>query len=806
MTRASFVTRYTQWLNRRRTFVLLLAVLISIVSIALTAKLELRADFSHLLPPETRSVKDLEALKARIDVPGTVFVVIEHESSTLREQAATNIASELKANAGKLIASVTLDRGNIARFAWKHRFLYAELSDLEKAEQALRDQIARSKLKASPFFIDLEDEEEDTERSELDNLHERLDEAKAAANTPEPFISEDGTLQLLIIETSFGASKLGKGKRLMAIIDRAVTKARSVVGPALHVGLTGNVTTTIHEQRSILRGMLMAAGITVVLSAMALLFFYRSFWAVAAELVALSVGSLMAFGLAEVFIGHLNLATAFLAAIVVGNGINPGLILLARYQEEQRKGHEGGEALQGAILGAFPGTVTASATASVAYASLIITDFRGFRHFGLIGGIGMLTCWLAAFTVLPALLLSLESRGRLPITQQPALGQWIRSLASRRPERTMFLAALLVVASSIAACLYVYSQPLEEDWRNLRSTGTEVMQARTWNRRITNEIGGGHNQNISGRFAVLARDAAQARQVELLLLQGNMDPKAPLFAFVRTIDSLLPVEQERKLAVLGEIRTLIDENGLGGAEEDEADLRPPDEITLLRAADIPAAIAGAFVEKDGRRGRIVVAASSSQYDTWNVRHQVNFAYRVREIELPAGTKLGGQAFVFSDILTSMEHDGPIATLVAILASALLVLVMFGGKRYAWIVLASTACGIVGMVALVSIFGIKVNFLDFIALPITIGIGIDYAANMAARHRQEPSLSAKGVLSSTGAAVVICSFTTTVGYGSLLLSDNAGIRSFGLAAVLGEIACLSFALILVPTLLCRRVSS
>ena len=30
---------------------------------------------------------------------------------------------------------------------------------------------------------------------------------------------------------------------------------------------------------------------------------------------------------------------------------------------------------------------------------------------------------------------------------------------------------------------------------------------------------------------------------------------------------------------------------------------------------------------------------------------------------------------------------------------------------------------------------------------------------------------------------------TVGYGSLLLSANAGIRSFGLMAIIGEITCL-----------------
>ena len=42
-----------------------------------------------------------------------------------------------------------------------------------------------------------------------------------------------------------------------------------------------------------------------------------------------------------------------------------------------------------AIAGALPGTLAATATAAVAYGSLLITDFRGFRQFGAIAGIGM---------------------------------------------------------------------------------------------------------------------------------------------------------------------------------------------------------------------------------------------------------------------------------------------------------------------------------------------------------------------------------------------------------------------------------
>jgi predicted RND superfamily exporter protein len=50
---------------------------------------------------------------------------------------------------------------------------------------------------------------------------------------------------------------------------------------------------------------------------------------------------------------------------------------------------------------------------------------------------------------------------------------------------------------------------------------------------------------------------------------------------------------------------------------------------------------------------------------------------------------------------------------------------------------------------------------------------------------------------------VCSLTTMIGYGSLLISENLAIRGFGQASLIGEIACVTTALVLVPALLALR---
>jgi predicted RND superfamily exporter protein len=96
--------------------------------------------------------------------------------------------------------------------------------------------------------------------------------------------------------------------------------------------------------------------------------------------------------------------------------------------------------------------------------------------------------------------------------------------------------------------------------------------------------------------------------------------------------------------------------------------------------------------------------------------------------------------------------------------------------------------------------LKLNFCNFVAFPITFGIGVDYAVNVVSRYVQDGERDVSGAVRSTGAAVGVCSMTTIIGYSSLLLAKNRALYLFGLTAVLGEIACLTAAVVALPALL------
>ena len=70
----------------------------------------------------------------------------------------------------------------------------------------------------------------------------------------------------------------------------------------------------------------------------------------------------------------------------------------------------------------------------------------------------------------------------------------------------------------------------------------------------------------------------------------------------------------------------------------------------------------------------------------------------------------------------------------------------------------------------------------------------------ARYVRDGGRDVGGAIRGTGGAVGLCSFTTIIGYSSLLVAKNLGLSYFGLLAVLGEITCLTVAVVVLPAAL------
>jgi predicted RND superfamily exporter protein len=805
--------RWASWTARRRRPILVGALLLGAAALAATARLPLHGDLTYLLPPETQSVRDLRRLEARAQVFGTIVVAVESDDPTRRLAAAELLHRRLAALPADQVAGVDYDRATRDTFAWTHRYLLAPTADLE----AMRDELRERKARLNPLYVPLLDDAAPSsggpalERARplgerLRDLQRSLEATRVGAANPAPLVSRDGTLQILVVRTRFAGGEVSRNGGVLAAVERAATEARQLGAGAVRVGLTGDVVASAAEHRALLGSMFWVTLFTVVIVAAGMFLFFGSVAPVLALLGALALGALTTFAFARLAIGHLNLATAFLAPIVVGNGINFGIILLARYLEERRRAEAGqgdpARALGAAVGGSFGGTLAAALTASASYAALLATDFRGFRHFGVIGGVGILFCWAATYLVLPAGLAALERRGLADGRSPARLGGGLARLVPRRRAAVVATVLLALGGSGVGAWRYLARHPFEDDFKNLRSSGRDIAEIQRWNQKVDAAFGRG----ISGATVIALPSRARALEVaERLRAADRQKPQAErLFSSVSTYDDLVPRDQDEKLALLADIRALLTERTLATLDAPDRPaaraLKPPARVERIEDADVPAALAWPFTERDGTRGRLVVAMRGPGFDMWRTEDLDRFVETFRGLDLGADLVGGGNAFVQHDIVRSIYRDGPRATLVAAAGAVLIVLLVLGPSRQAAVTLLCGASGVLMLLAAANLLGIRINFLDFVALPITIGIGIDYSVNIAARHRAAGRGSAGAILTATGPAVALCSYTTVVGYASLLFSANQGIRSFGFAALIGELTCVGAAVLLAPALL------
>src|SRR5204863_9747277 len=147
----------------------------------------------------------------------------------------------------------------------------------------------------------------------------------------------------------------------------------------------------------------------------------------------------------------------------------------------------------------------------------------------------------------------------------------------------------------------------------------------------------------------------------------------------------------------------------------------------------------------------------------------------------------------------IEVEGPRTTLLSFTGVLLLVFVFFRNLRTSLEVVGALTVGVVLMCGAAAAIGLKINFFNFIVFPITFGIAVDYGANVAARVKERGG-DVICSLAEVGPAVALCSWTSIVGYGTLLYSLNRALRSFGWYAMVGEVTTIITALVLLPALL------
>ncbi|MBW2147513.1 MAG: MMPL family transporter [Deltaproteobacteria bacterium] len=621
--------------------------------------------------------------------------------------------------------------------------------------------------------------------------------------------------------------------------------------PHIEVGVTGQEALNEDEMGVAFHDMSLATVLSLFGLMGLLVLFWRGFRRPLLEIIELLIALSLTFGLTTLFIGHLNILSVTFAPLLLGLGIDYGIHWFARYQEEEQlRAATKREAIQTTMVKLGPGILLAGFTAALSFFPLVLTGFRGLVELGIITSMGMLMTTATTLCVLPALALIFDkSSHRTGTLLPPARVKHLLKLNNR-------WAIAILIPATIGLGLSLWGAgkvTFDLNMLRLQSKGAESV---IWEKKL---LEGSERSSMYG--AVLARSLEEVqkkttalevlptvsevqsiinllpqdqedkidflRQMKPLLIRVG-SPRSPdgsvnlseldktlgriRFKMLDSSKSQWGVSKPLETQMI-QVRDLIDqlrhrfhsmerprlsdalhafERALIQDLNDKVDiLRTNVNAAPMQLEDLPKPLLQRFVSKDRH---YLIRVFPSQ-DIWD---PVLLGRFVRDLRSVDPDVIGDPVTLY--VFTKAFRDAAIkAAMYAVVFIFTLMLLTFRNLIHAFMVMMPLVVGTAWTMGLMRFLGVDFNLANSIFLPLIVGAGVEYGIIIIDRWRQHEGGDTGNVTLpfSTAKGVILAGLTTTVGFGSLAISDHQGIHSLGLLAMVGSLCILAAAILFLP---------
>ena len=629
-------------------------------------------------------------------------------------------------------------------------------------------------------------------------------------------------------------SDIEPGRRASEAVRSATRDLGLTADHSVRVRMTGSVALNDEELASVTQGAALSAGLSVALVLLFLFLALRSIRLMLAIFVTLAAGFTCTAAFAAAAVGTLNVISVAFIVMFVGIAVDFAIQFTVRFRAESFREGDETKAVRATALRIGQPLPLAAVTTALGFLSFVPTDYTGLAELGLIAAAGMLIAVILTFTLLPALLVLVHPSPEPARVGVASAAPVDRFLA--RHHRAVLGAAALIAVACVATLPWVQFDfnPL-----HLKDPRTESMAT------LLDLQNDPATSPFSADMLTPSAEAADALADRLRALRPVGD--------VVTLDSFIPKEQDKKLAILSDLAFFL----LPAFEQTRA--APPPDAAQVRAsaASLLAAlqvVIGKIGPADGRgdlEQGLTAALAQSSDGVWSGLHNALIpglmaqlqqlhdglgAAPIERKDLPPdlvdawvasdgeyrvqavmrGNVLDNEALgAFHDAVLAVAPDavGPaitipesagtitralvIAGLSALATITLVLLVVLRSVRDTLFVLIPLAFAALLTLATGVVIGLPLNFANVIALPLLLGIGVAFDIYFVARWRE-------GVVdllqSATARAVVFSALTTIGAFGTLVLSHHRGTAEMGALLVIALGYALLTTLFMLPPLM------
>jgi hopanoid biosynthesis associated RND transporter like protein HpnN len=625
--------------------------------------------------------------------------------------------------------------------------------------------------------------------------------------------------------------------------------------PGLLAGVTGPDALEADEMGSSMQDITLATWLSLAGQMVLLIIFLRSLRRPLVEGFVLILGLCWTFGLVTLVVGHLNLLSLIFAPLMLGLTIDYGIHWFCRLEEEEgAAGHFSTAVLACTFQRSAPGIVYAGVAAVVSFVPLAFVGFKGLAELGVILTMGILVMLIATLTLVPALVTIMEKcrPGDLPEDCPPSPTPFLH-LHWRSPGILVALGVLITVLGGFS----LHYVPFDLNPLHLQNPSTESV---VWEYKLIEDskystsygaVATSSLKELKARTDAL-KNLPTVSHVESVLsfIPQQVTAKRPILKEILPVISAInfpaapagPSDPQALAGILSRINFKMDEAAKNLEKEQAATKEQVEETHRLinqivprllsedpqinsrlvdygkyffsdlkdtwklfrgyvksgltapppTIDDLPQAVRTRFVSPDGM---YLIRVFPSE-DTWNFGPLKRFVKSLWSVDPSA---VGDPVLLYNFTL-GFRNSILWAAGLALLAIAVMLVILFRSLKMALLALIPLVVGTGLTMNLMWLLDLPFNQANVLFVPLVLGEGIEFGIIILARWRLEESARAITLPASTAKGVALAALTTTVGFGSLMVSGHRGTFSLGLLATVGSLSVLLASLSILPAFL------
>ncbi len=614
----------------------------------------------------------------------------------------------------------------------------------------------------------------------------------------QPLASADGTLRLILVLTDQLGDSPEECRATMRKVDDFNRRVlASWTGPAPEILVTGRTPYVAQLSKGMERDIISTLIGSILLVSGVFYYGFRRIRPLLSIMIVLFLCCLLAVTFGSLCFSALNGITVGFCSILIGLGVDFGMLLYGCYQTERDGGASHEKAIETSVSRLGQSIFFGAITTGAGFLALLLSGCAGFAQLGVLIGFGIL---LAAALMLTVFFLFIGSEHR-PIHRDllaASLEGYLTHLF-RAPRGVMWVALALLLGLTIFAALPLAELKIEPNPRSLEPKNVPAGYAL---RTIQEKMSPTGDEPI---LAII--DAPEAREFHRrwsaatehwnhLVAEGKIKSASTPAAFVLSPDRL--AENSAKLADLD--FTAI-RSGLSAA--------------LAREGFSEAAFEGGLhtldlLQKVAKNGpaalsfREVLPANSSWWFVldkfFSAKPNLATAYLipVRKITTPQDKAefltlatpprvplhLTGWTFTMADLISWAQTKLVVLSVTMILFNVVLLIFLYRQIAPLLLLMLTLILSIGAMIATVKMVGLPINLFNILAFPLVLGVGVDYGIYvlLAVRAPGEKKALFRGILK----PVLLSALTSAAGFGSLGFAENPSLSRLGLLCAIGVV--------------------